>query len=237
MISREIFLENAVKAWRFSVDVAWDQHRRHPELSRGRCLRERSFLRTLLGDDRAPVFLRACRLADSAASKEEMHVLLPEVLEWMAGRYPPAAAHPGFAPGGSFRYEPNGRLCYLHIRNAKQPESFLDDPAYVVNDLRRIMERAERDDGCDTFYTASWLNSLPAFLRFFPPEWRDNLAEPPDGAFGATLGWQGQFINRAGLLNEATAAEFLRTGVLPYARLESRCSFAAARRYWKAPGF
>ena len=56
MITLELFLDNAVKSWQFALDIAWDQHRRHPELSRGKCLMERSFLRTLLGTDQAPVF-------------------------------------------------------------------------------------------------------------------------------------------------------------------------------------
>ncbi|MBO4630805.1 MAG: hypothetical protein J5858_02670 [Lentisphaeria bacterium] len=232
MIPLAIFLENARKAWNFSLDAAWDQNRRHPELSRGRCLRERSFLRTLLGSDQVPVFGHACVLADSVTEKEEMDQLLPQVLQWMEKQYPPPDDHPEFEPGRSFRYGLNEQhFCYLHIRNAKQPESFLEYPEYVADDLRYIMDKAEQEDSCDTLYTASWLNSLPAFLRFFPREWTMNLSSPPDGDFGPTLGWQGQFINRAGLLNEAAAAKFLRTGILPYARLESHCSFESVRRH------
>ena len=238
MLTLEEFLHNAEKCWQFSLDVAWDQNRRHPELSCGTCLRERSFLHTLLGTDQAPVFNQACQIADLAAKKEEMQCLLPAVLQWMENRYPPSLDHPDFEQGRSFRYNLNGNhYCYLHIRNAKQPESFLRDPEYVAENLRYIMDKAERDDGCDTLYTASWLNSQPAFLRFFPPEWKMNLAMPPAGDFGPTLGWQGQFINKAGLLNEANAARFLRTGILPYARLETHCSFEILRRHLKAQGF
>ena len=93
------------------------------------------------------------------------------------------------------------------------------------------MDKAEQEHGCKTMYTATWLNSLPAFLRFFPQEWQDNLSHTPNDNIGPTLGWQGQFINRYGLLNQATAAQYLQTGVLPYARQEAFCSFDALRKH------
>ena len=236
MVSLEEFLDNAVKCWQFSLDVAWDQNRRHPELSRGTCLRDRSFLHTLLGTNQAPVFEQAVRLADSAAEKTEMDQLLPQVLEWMEKKYPPSMDHPEFEPGRSFRYALNSQhYCYLHIRNAKRPESFLKDPEYVAENLRYIMDKAEKEDSCDTLYTATWLNSLPAFLRFFPEEWKRNLCDTGD--FGPTMGWQGQFINRFGLLHEGMAARFLQTGVLPYARRETHCSFEAVRRHLQQQGW
>lgn len=233
MITLELFLDNAVKSWQFALDAAWDQHRRHPELSRGKCLMERSFLRTLLGTDQAPVFSRACEMADTVTDKKDMQVLLPDVLTWMQSIFPPQPDHPDYEPGRSFRYNilEKNNYCYLHIRNAKQPESFLKDPAYVVENLRYIMDKAEREHGCCTLYTATWLNSLPAFLRFFPAEWQNNLSHTPPDQIGATLGFQGQFINRYGFLNEITAAQYLQTGVLPYARQEAFCSFEAVRNH------
>ena len=238
MVSLEEFLDNAVKCWQFSLDVAWDQNRRHPELSRGTCLRERSFLRTLLGTDQAPVFEKACSLADSAAEKAEMDQLLPQVQEWMQAKYPPPENHPEFEPGRCFRYALNERhYCYMHIYNAKRPESFLKFPEYVAENLRYIMDKAERDDGCDTLYTATWMTCLPAFLRFFPEEWLQNRTMPAAGEFGPTMGWQGQFINRFGLLNQTVAKRFLQTGVLPFARKETHCSFAAVRRHLLQQGW
>jgi len=232
MLTLEEFLHNAEDCWQFSLDVAWDQNRRHPELSRGTCLRERSFLHTLLGTDRAEVFEQACALADSVAEKTEMAPLFPKVLQWMEAKYPPPKDHPEFEPGRSFRYGLNeNHYCYLHIRNAKTPESFLKDPPYVAENLRYVMDKAEREDGCDTLYTATWITSLPAFLRFFPEEWSRNRVMTPAGEFGPTLGWQGQFINRFGLLNHSVARRFLQTGMLPFARKETHCSFAAIRRH------
>ena len=232
LLPRDEFLKNAEDCWRFSLDVAWDQNRRHPEFSRGQCLRERSFLRTLLGTDQADVFKNACTLADSEAEKNEMNELLPDILKWMLTRYPPPVCPPDFEAGRCFRYGLNEKhYCYLHIRNAKTPDSFLKEPAYVAENLRFIMDKAERENGCDTLYTASWMTSLPAFLSYFPEEWRRNRVMPPDGEFGPTLGWQGQFINRRGVLNRSVAERFLQTGELPFARQETHCSFSAVRRH------
>lgn len=238
MLTLDEFLKNAEDCWHFSLDVAWDQNRRHPELSRGTCLRERSFLHTLLGTNQAPVFEQACALADSGAEKTEMDRLLPNVLEWMRAKYPPPENHPEFEPGRCFRYALNEQhYCYMHIYNAKQPESFLKDIPYVVENLRYIMDKAERDDGCDTLYTATWMTCLPAFLRFFPEEWRQNRTMTAAGEFGPTMGWQGQFINRFGLLNKSVAKRFLQTGVLPFARKETHCSFALVRDHLRRQGW
>ena len=237
MLTKEEFLKNTEDCWQFSVDVAWDQNRRHPELSRGTCLRERSFLHTLLGTNQAPVFEQACALADSTAEKAEMEQLLPQVLHWMEKKYPPQESHPEFEPGRCFRYALNEQhYCYMHIYNAKRPESFLKFPEYVAENLRYIMDKSEKDDGCDTLYTATWMTCLPAFLRFFPEEWKENRTMTAAGEFGPTMGWQGQFIDRFGLLNHAAARRFLQTGVLPFARKETHCSFTAVRRHLDALG-
>ena len=229
-VTLEEFLANAEKCWQFALDAAWDQNRRHPELSRGKCLHERSFLWTLLGTDQAPVFGKACELADSVDNREQMQVLLPEVLEWMKAKYPPSPDHPKFEPGRCFRYETAlDNYCSMHIRNAKQPESFLQCPEYFAENLRYIMDKSEREHSCSTLYTATWLNSHPAFLRFFPEEWRRNLEDTLP--FGPTMGWQGQFINRRGMLNEKNAARFLETGELPFTRRKSSCSFTAIRKH------
>lgn len=236
MISLEEFLENAVKCWQFSLDIAWDQNRRHPELSKGRCLKERSFLYMMLKTDQVPVFEKACRLADDVEDKSEMQILLPEILDLMKTQYPPETEDPAYEPGRCFRYALNSRHeCYMHIRNAKQPESFLKYPEYVAENLRYIMDKSERENSCDTLFTATWLNSLPKFLYFFPEEWQKNMSLE-NGEVGWTMGWQGQFINRKGLLNESTAAEFLRTGVPPYTRRSSRCSFESLRKHLKELG-
>lgn len=230
-------LEPIREFWNFSVDVAWDQNRRHPELSRGTCLRERSFLHTLLGSGQTPLFMEACRLADLAPEKEKMQVLLPDILAVCRKRPDLFDDSDGFEADSSFRYEVRSDgVCYIHIRNGKKPDSFLKFPEYVAENLRKVMNSASQDHGCSILYTASWLNSLPAFLHYFPQEWKENISNTPAGDFGPTLGWQGQFINRAGFLNRAAADLFLRTGVLPYPRVQSCCSFASIHRHLQSLG-
>ena len=232
----EEFLNNAKKCWYFAIDVAWDQNMRHNELSRGTCLKDRSFLRSLLGTDQAKVFTEAVELADKVATKAEMDVLLPKILEYMKEKFPPTLESNEYEEGLSIRYATlANNYCYIHFRNAKRPDSFLNCPEYFAQNLKYIMDKAQKEHNCDTLYTATWLNSLPKFLRFFPQEWHDNLKDTID--FGATLGLQGQFINSAGLLNEATAKKFLETGVLPYARRESHCSFEEMRKHLTKLGF
>lgn len=231
MIALDVFRENIKKCWQFVLDVTWDQNARHPELPRSQCLEERSYLHTLLGTNQAEVFLKARRMADEVSEKSGMNVLLPEVMQFVEEhKYPVTLDNPEFETGRSFRYNllPNN-WCYIHIRNALMPKSFLSDPEYVADNLRYILAKAEKENSCDTVYTATWLNGAYPFLRFFPEEWQKNLADTMD--FGPTLGWQGQFINSEGLLNERMAARFLKTGVLPCARRESHCSFADLREH------
>ena len=233
MLSPEDFLSNAEEAYLFSVDIAWDQHRRYPELSRGTCLRCRSFLYTLLTAE-GDFFGKACELADSAPNRRTMNSLLPELRILMTERFKHPVVSSDYAPGNSFRYtQTSGNLCYLHIRNAKIPESFLDDPVYVVKGLNAIMNQAESFHSCTVLYTATWLNAHNAFLHFFPKEWKENLRNTLDGEIGPTMGWQGQFINKRGLLNRATADYYLKNGVLLYQRLESHCSFTNMREHLK----
>ena len=105
MIPLDIFRENIRKCWQFALDVTWDQNIRHPELSRGQCLEERSYLHTLLGTNQAEVFLKARNMADEVSEQREMNVLLPEVMQFVEEhKYPVTLENPEFEPGRSFRY-------------------------------------------------------------------------------------------------------------------------------------
>ena len=232
----ETFLHNATLCWHFAIDVTWDQNLRNPDITRGECLKVRSFFRTLLGTDQIPLYFEAIELADKVKDKEEMDILLPQLLEYMKTKYPPSLTNKEFEEGMTIRYATlTNNYCYMHFRNAKYPESFLKYPDYFAYNLKYIMDKAEKENNCDTLYTATWLNSLPKFLQFFPEEWHQNLADT--GPFGPTMGWQGQFINGAGLLNEVTANKFLETGKLPYDRRESHCSFKEMRKHLTKLGF
>ena len=82
----------------------------------------------------------------------------------------------------------------------------------------------------------SYTDEVKREILCVPAEWLENMNTLPADNVGPTLGWQGQFINAKGLLNEAAAASFLRKGVLPCARRESHCSFAALREHLKQMG-
>ena len=97
MIPLDIFRENIRKCWQFALDVTWDQNIRHPELSRGQCLEERSYLHTLLGTNQAEVFLKARKMADEVSEQSEMNVLLPEVMQFVEEhKYPVTLENPEF---------------------------------------------------------------------------------------------------------------------------------------------
>ena len=139
-------MEKYHEFWQFALDAAWDQHRRHPELSRGKCLAERSYFRSLLNGDNSEVFAEACQLADLVEDKTEMEKLFPRVLERAICAAAERAANYAkeFAPDRCFRYATlKNNWCYIHIYNCKQPESFLDDSAFVVDNFHYIMDQAQ----------------------------------------------------------------------------------------------
>lgn len=233
VVSLQEYLDYAQEGFRFSVEAAWDQHRRYPEFSRGECLRNRSFLHSMLGGNTSQVFADACQLADQTDDQNSMENFLPAVYELMTERYAVLnAPDPDYEPGHSVRFATVSHLdrfpqaenwCYLHFYNAKRPHSFLEDPRYFADNLRHSITRATAEHSCEIVYTATWLNAHEAFLRFFPESWRNNMFISPDKEVGPTGGYQYQFLNRMGLLNRKTADYYLQTGVLKYKRNESFC--------------
>ena len=223
------YLANADAALDFVKAALADQHARHPEISVGECLKKRTFLRSLVGPDYPDFMDQAALLAGSGA--DALEALRPELHRIMGERHSAVLQEEVIH---CFRYEVDaaGR-CYFHIRNPKMPESFLDDEAFVIAEFRRIMDEAAARHGCRELYTVTWLNSLARFQHFFPAEWLENMNTLPADNVGPTLGWQGQFINRKGLLNRQTADYYLQYGVLRYPRAESCCSFEAMQRHLK----
>ena len=104
--------------WQFAIDVAWDQHRRHPELSRGKCLKERSFLHTLLNGSDSDVFAEACQMADSVEDKSAMEVLFPRIFDTAVAGENRRAADIGKTTGViSIFTTADSRSHFLLIRN------------------------------------------------------------------------------------------------------------------------
>ncbi len=222
----EEFLANADEALDFVKAAFTDQHARHPEIPVGECLYRRTYLRALTGPAYPEFQKRAAELVEKGVDaleelRPELHRIMREVHAGTLKLEIPQC----------FRYEVDalGR-CYFHIRNPRMPESFLDDEAFVISEFRRIMEEADAQS-CRELYTATWLNSLDRFLHFFPAEWLKNRTLLPTDNVGPTLGWQGQFVNRKGLLNRKMADYYLQHGELCYARGESHCTFEAMRKH------
>ncbi len=234
------FLENTRVCWEFALKGAWDQHRRHPNLSRKHCLQERSFFWEIIHSREVPIFEKCGLLAEQVSDISEMELLYPEVAAHSEERYSKLDSEKTeFEEGRSLRgaqHPSQETWCYMHMRNAKQPDSFLQNPAHVAENLRYIMERTEKEFGCTELYTASWLNSSPVFQRFFPEAWRINIKPVPQDDIGPTTGWQGQFFNRRGMLNTVTASRFLETGCLPFLRVETHCPFSLVRQHLKTLG-
>ena len=226
------YLADADARLDFVRDALAAQIRLHPEIPRGEVLRQRTFLRSTVGPDEPGFMDRAAEIAE-AGEPADLETLRSELRAIMTARYDLPAGDPEHC----FRYDVDdlGR-CYFHIRNPAPPKSFLDDPRYVAAEFRRIMDAAEKEHGCTVLYTATWLNSLDRFRVFFPEEWLRNMRQPPADEVGPTLGWQGQFINRYGLLNRRTAAYYVEHGVLRYRRCPSFCTFAAMRAHLAGMG-
>jgi len=141
---------------------------------------------------------------------------------------------PGSSQCGSLRYDPPKPECPtrvpFHIGNAVRPKSIFDDPAYLPECLRCVMDKAEAEFGADSLATSTWLNSYPPWLALFPPEWHENMGpEMTDIRWG--MGFWGQFINARGAFNHKHAAMFRATGRMPYWPRTSWCTFAALRKH------
>jgi hypothetical protein len=135
---------------------------------------------------------------------------------------------------GSLRYDPprpeTPRRIFFHIGNAVCPKSIFDDPGYLPECLRCLMQKSAAEFGADNLETSTWLNSYPKWLPFFPAEWQEHLGpELRDVRIG--MGYWGQFVNAAGGFNEKHARLFRETGRLPFAPRHSWCTFAALERH------
>jgi len=138
----------------------------------------------------------------------------------------------------SLKYDPPkedlpANYCNFHIANALAPRSILEDPEHLPRCFLELMDRSEKEYGCDTLHTCTWLNDHPKWLALFPREWHDNLT-PRCVTVGWTFGCWGQLVNARGTLNEK-AARYLRDhGEFRYKPRSSHCSFAAMREHLTA---
>ncbi len=246
MKSLEEHLKFADDCFTFSMQFIWDQQRRHPEKTRKELMGLTLFhylLRKVAEEpfEKVPLELELLDRVEKAETPEEMEPLRQKVIDHVRSIYPNTLGpNACFEKGRTLRYDdPHydlpGKWCVFHIYNAKAPESIFDDPQYMAENFRYIMDESEARFGCDHLFTFTWLNSLPQWLSFFPQEWIDNRGYPYPGIVG-NLGCLGQFINARGNLNKKNADYLLSTGTLRYPRRAAVCSFSAMRQHLKEMG-
>lgn len=135
---------------------------------------------------------------------------------------------------GSLRYnlKPQGTppRVGFHIGNRIAPNSIFDDPHYLPDCFRQLMDESSKRYGAEALTTSSWLNSYPGWIALFPQEWQNNLSEP-DPNIGWSQGHWGQFVNARGTFNRKHGAIMRETGELPFKPRSSWCSFTAMRNH------
>ena len=118
----------------------------------------------------------------------------------------------------------------FHIANALCPCSIFDDPLYLPDCFMALMRRVEILYGAKNIFTHTWLNSHPAWLALFPPEWQQSL-DAPFRDVQWHYGFWGQFITARGTFNAKAGQQLRTTGELPYYPRAGQCSIAAMRHH------
>ena len=128
------------------------------------------------------------------------------------------------------------RVMSLHIANVYRPDSVFDHSEEFATDLLRIIEDTCAEKPCiETVFCGSWMNNLPSFQRFFPPEWVFNLHRPV--FHNDTNGIWGQYIRRTGGLHKRNACHLRTRGRHRYPLIHSQCSVKSAVAYLHARGW
>lgn len=120
--------------------------------------------------------------------------------------------------------------CNFHITNSISPKSILKERGYTTDCFIKLMLESGSQFGFDTLRTTTWLNSLSAWLEFFPDEWHANMIVPAPEILG-NLGSWGQIITAAKSFNFKTG-DYIREHLeLPFKMKTSWCSFDSMKRH------
>lgn len=148
-------------------------------------------------------------------------------------REPPEAIAFGYKCG-SLDYDPplahNSRRVFLHIANAIQPASIFDNPRYLADCLTAVICQCRERFEADSLETATWLNSYPRWLAYFPDEWHQHMG-PEEKNIDPGFGYWGQLLTARGTFNEKVARHIRVTGDLPYWPRKSWCTFASLEQW------
>lgn len=133
---------------------------------------------------------------------------------------------------GSLRFHKmdEAQSVFLHIANAIAPRSIFHSPQYLQDCLHQLLDLAEREYDATHLHTHTWLNSVPAWLAFFPAVWQARMT-PPDRDVRDHYGFWGQFIDARGCFNHRRADRLRATGEFPYPPRRSWCTFDELRAH------
>jgi len=120
--------------------------------------------------------------------------------------------------------------CSFHIGNARAPESLFADWKYVADHLLLMLDLMEKEYGATEAATASWLNSKPMWLRFFPNEWQDRMTDRPTVPLWH-LGYWGQIVSARGTCNRNACRYIREYRRLRYAMRSSWCPIPVLRQH------
>lgn len=93
--------------------------------------------------------------------------------------------------------------CNFHITNSISPRSILKEKGYTNDCFIKLMFESGSQYGFDTLRTTTWLNSLSAWMEFFPDEWPTNMIVPAPEIWGNLGNW-GQIITAGKSFNFKT---------------------------------
>lgn len=124
----------------------------------------------------------------------------------------------------------------LHIANVYRPDSVFDYSRDFATDLLYLIyDTCEQHPNLQTLFCGSWMNNLPPFQKFFPPEWVMNLHRPV--YHNDTNGIWGQYVTRTGGFHEKNALRMRERGVHRYPLIHGQCSIASAISYLESEGW
>ena len=122
--------------------------------------------------------------------------------------------------------------CMFHIGNATAPDSIFRIPGYLQKHLLMLADLTEKTYNATELGTATWLNSNPCWLAYFPEEWRTHMEARPVIPLWH-LGYWGQIITARGTFNSAAGTYLREHGTLRYPFAHSWCGISALREHLK----
>ena len=136
---------------------------------------------------------------------------------------------------GSLKYDPPSPeapdKCMIHIYNTVAPYSLFDDEEYLISCFKVLLKETAMHFGAVRIGCASWLNEDPRWLKFFPPEWQENMSERhPEALPNMSVGAWGFLYDARGCFHTGYGEMLRRNGVRPFLPRNSFCSHEAMLR-------